>query len=425
MLRNLTRTLTSTLIVSVLSAWLLPAGPAVASNCANTSTGLIPLTDLGTGSYQGFQGGLYPGGSNFRPAAHESAGVAIGQTVTRLNQAGLPDPQGRIVFISIGMSNCYLEFTTFTNYADGFPTANFGNQYVNCAQGGQTAEIISNPNAAYWTYVATRLYYNDVTPEQVQVIWFKNANQNPNGGFPGQAITFQKQIGTIMHILHDKFPNLKQVYLSSRIYGGYASISLNPEPYAYESGFGMKWLIEAQIAGEDSLNFDPAKGPVRAPWMSWGPYLWADGLNPRSDGLTWACSQFDTIDGTHPMPSAQAVVAQLMLDFFLTDSTTMPWFYRAVSAVPTGPDAGFLRVTPNPARANALISWDSATPVSEISIFDLAGRRHRVLSTDTRAGSVRWDLRDETGRPVPGGIYWARPNVAGPVRSARIIVQRH
>lgn len=420
MRRNLIRTFA----LSFLVASILPALPALASNCANTSTGQVPLTDLGAGSYFGFQGGLYPGGSNFRPAAHESAGIAIGQSVTRLDLQGEPHPQGRIVFISIGMSNCFLEYSAFKNFADGYPTANFGIEYLNCAQGGQTAEIISNPNAAYWNYVDSRLWNNDITPEQVQVIWFKNANQNPTGGFPGQALSYQKQVGTIMHILHDKFPNLKQVYLSSRIYGGYASIPLNPEPYAYESGFGVKWLIEAQIAGVDSLNFDPAQGPVRAPWMTWGPYLWADGMNPRSDGLTWACSQFDTIDGTHPNPAAQSVVAQIMLDYFLNDPTSMPWFFTAVSGVPGTPGGAVLRVAPNPARANALISWDASKSISEISIFDLAGRKLRTLQAGSQSASARWDLRDEAGRPVPGGIYWARPNVAGPVRSVRIVVQR-
>ena len=40
---------------------LLVAGACPASNCAGTSTGLVPLTDLGPGLYLGqFEGGLYP-----------------------------------------------------------------------------------------------------------------------------------------------------------------------------------------------------------------------------------------------------------------------------------------------------------------------------------------------------------------------------
>ena len=44
--------------------------------CDCTSTNLVPLTELGAGTYMGVEGGLYPGGSNDRPAAHETAGLA-------------------------------------------------------------------------------------------------------------------------------------------------------------------------------------------------------------------------------------------------------------------------------------------------------------------------------------------------------------
>ena len=91
-----------------------------------------------------------------------------------------------------------------------------------------------------------------------------------------------------MQILKVKLPNVKQVFFTSRIYAGYASSTLNPEPYAYENAFAIKRVIAQQLAGDPALNYDAANGPVVAPWLSWGPYLWADGLNARADGLTWA-----------------------------------------------------------------------------------------------------------------------------------------
>jgi hypothetical protein len=39
----------------------------------------------------------------------------------------------------------------------------------------------------------------------------------------------------------------------------------------------VKWLIADRIAAKPELNFDPAKGPVRLPWIAWGSYLWAHG----------------------------------------------------------------------------------------------------------------------------------------------------
>ncbi len=118
------------------------------------------------------------------------------------------------------------------------------------------------------------------------------------------------------------------MYLSSRTYGGYATTGLNPEPYAFESGFSVKWLIEQQIDGDKSLNFDPARGEVKAPWLSWGPYLWANGSTKREDGFAYEPDDFTSNDGTHQSPSGQRKVGQLLLKFFETDSTTKPWFTR-------------------------------------------------------------------------------------------------
>jgi hypothetical protein len=35
--------------------------------CSVTSVGFTPINVLGAGTFRGFQGGLYPGGSNVRP----------------------------------------------------------------------------------------------------------------------------------------------------------------------------------------------------------------------------------------------------------------------------------------------------------------------------------------------------------------------
>ena len=131
---------------------------------------------------------------------------------------------------------------------------------------------------------------------------------------------------TIAQILKSKYPNLKIVYLSSRIYAGYATTALNPEPFAYESGYSVKWLVDQQMRGDSALNFDPKKGPVRSAWLAWGPYLWADGLKGRKlDSLTWECKDFNS-DGTHPSTSGRLKVAQLLDQHFKTHITTKPWY---------------------------------------------------------------------------------------------------
>ena len=93
--------------------------------------------------------------------------------------------------------------------------------------------------------------------------------------------------------------------MSSRIYGGYATTALNPEPYAYEGAFSIRWIIDAQIKGDPKLNWDAARGEVKAPVVLWGPYLWADGTTPRKDGLVWNRDDLRDNDGTHPSHQAK------------------------------------------------------------------------------------------------------------------------
>ena len=90
---------------------------------------------------------------------------------------------------------------------------------------------------------------------------------------------------------------------------------MNPEPYAYESGFAVKWLIQSRIRAN------------RGAWMGWGPYLWTNGTVGRSDGLVWLCSDTQS-DGTHPSATGQQKVAELLLKFFKANQTANVWFVR-------------------------------------------------------------------------------------------------
>src|SRR5262249_42470720 len=80
------------------------AGPSRAPP-ATDSTGLIPLTDLGTQTYKGEDGGLYGGGSNEPPPEHRAAARRALEQIRPLDQGGRPSDSGKIVFLSIGMSN--------------------------------------------------------------------------------------------------------------------------------------------------------------------------------------------------------------------------------------------------------------------------------------------------------------------------------
>jgi len=131
--------------------------------------------------------------------------------------------------------------------------------------------------------------------------------------------------------LKAEYPNVRIVYLSSRTYGGYNAVGLrlvNPEPFAYESAFSVRWLIQEQIRGEAELNHDPKKGKAVAPLLLWGPYFWADGITPRkSDGLVWQRTDFEK-DGVHPTVKGREKVADQLLRFFKNDTGTKTWFVK-------------------------------------------------------------------------------------------------
>ena len=197
---------------------------------------------------------------------------------------------------------------------------------VDCAQGGQAMAEWVDPNAMPWQQADHRIANAGVTNRQVQTAWIKLANKGPRGDLQVHGRKLQRDTLAVILNAKARFPNLKIVYLASRIYGGYASGPLNPEPYAYESAFAVRWLIQDQIAGNEALNFEPRRGTVKAPLMLWGPYLWADGTKARkTDGLVWMREDLGS-DGTHPSEIGRAKVANLLLDYFKKDALAKPWF---------------------------------------------------------------------------------------------------
>ncbi|MEX2157026.1 MAG: hypothetical protein WD773_09325 [Gemmatimonadales bacterium] len=321
-----------------------PSGPGAAAR--------PPLPELGAGMYKGFTGGLYPAGSNVAPAAHAAAGQSRAQAIVPLDTSGAPSAGGKIVVLSIGMSNTTQEFCSggstttacsawsFMGQAAGDAAVNHTTlALVNGARGGQTAQTWDAPTDA--NYDSVRLYRLGplgLTEHQVQVVWVKVADAGPRDSLPSSqadAYLLEGYMGNIARALKARYPNVQLVFLSSRIYAGYATTTLNPEPYAYESAFAVKWVVQAQIdqmanggTVTDARAGDLNYGTV-APWIGWGPYLWANGATPRQgDGLVWLAADF-TPDGTHPSQSGQQKVGTQLLTFFKGSSFTKCWFVNA------------------------------------------------------------------------------------------------
>jgi PKD repeat protein len=314
--------------------------PALA-DCTLTSTGKTPLNDLGPGTYLGATGGLYPGGINTRPPAHHAAVLAhVMANVTPRNASGVPDPGGRVVLISIGMSNTTQEFGTthpggFLPRMNADPSRHPRLTIVDCAQGGRAVEQWIDPLDAAWTTCNARLSSAGVTAQQVQAAWIKLAERTsdvPDTTFPAHATFHRDRLGDVVRLAKLNFPNLALGVMSSRTRAYTASpTAINPEPFSYEENFSVQGLIAQQIAGASDLVYDAGIGTVMAPALVWGPMLWIDGLVPRSDGMIWECD--DLIgDFIHPSNFGAEKVADQLIAFFKTDPLTEPWFVKQTLA---------------------------------------------------------------------------------------------
>lgn len=348
----------------------------------------IPIMDMTAGqTYMGFSGGLYENGSNTPPTDHHDPdGVALGKQIQPLDINGNPSANGAIAFISIGLSNTSLEFGGFVNYvADPTRSSQVNPRLVvlNGAKPGEAACSYVDPILAPIDTCTIQPYtsgdkqnqYDRIRDEvlatatnapgvaagcgttadnpclsekQVQAVWVKEASPAPEGsGFstlcdpstPGcvndvtttEALHFEQQLAQIARALRARYPHLKQVFLASRIYAGYIIIDKSPEPFAYEYGFSAKWAIQAQIEQIRGQGIDPVAGDLNynngtAPWLAWGPYLWANGANPRSDGLEWIRNtDYQTKDYQHPSSAGINKVDGMLFTFFTTSAYT-PWF---------------------------------------------------------------------------------------------------
>jgi len=320
----------------------------------------IPLTDMTSAqNYNGFSGGLYENTTNTVPVDHGGFGLNTAGEVVPLDVNGIPDPTGKVILMSIGMSNTTQEWCaktyvittpcdnwTFTGQALSDSRVNTSNLVIlDGAAGGQDAVTWDASTDTNYDRVATSILSPlGYSEKQVQVVWLKEANAQVSGttlpSTSADAYTLETNLGNIIRAAKVRYPNLKQVFLSSRIYAGYNTVSTNPEPYAYESGFSVKWLIQAQIdqmrnggVVQDTRAGDLNYSNGIAPWIAWGPYLWANGTTPRSDGLTWVTTDYDPIDMTHPSQpgapsdnqSGEYKVGNMLLNFFI-NSAYSSWF---------------------------------------------------------------------------------------------------
>ncbi len=128
-------------------------------------------------------------------------------------------------------------------------------------------------------------------------------------------------------------------------------------------------------------------------------------------GVTWTpittidgnVNRFEFFGGTRGYAMGTRIYS---IDLTTTDAETPP--ARAATLDP---------VAPNPARGGAMLRYTVETAGAvDLAVYDMLGRRVAVLAQGPSAAGafeVRWDGRDQSGRPAESGVYALRLQAAG------------
>jgi hypothetical protein len=318
-----------------------------------------PINDLGTGLYLNqYQGGLYENGTNVLPADHLADGQALNANIANGTQ---------FVLLGIGMSDAEITFSALINATQTTVGLNSQMTLIDGAQGSygscewayaegnsQQDNCATAPGAVLenaYDNVLSRLAPAHCgtkgrppcfSETDVRVVLYYDADSCRLGhrclGLPSasaDAFTQEQYVGMMARAVKQRYPNVQKLFIISREYAGYATVNINPEPYAYENGFASKWAIAAQINQLRTHIIDPVAGDLSysaAPWIAWAAYTWASGETPTLDGLYWCQGQADLAcngemdfqpDGTHLSKGVgQSKWVNLELAFFMQE----PWF---------------------------------------------------------------------------------------------------
>ncbi len=280
----------------------------------------LPLSERDVGNpahwYLGSgEPGLYPGGGNMPSAAHLAYGMARLALIHPRASITQPNSAPAIGLVAVGMSNANQEWGRFAWQAASQARYDPHVVVVDAAQGGIDATGMDDGSEPYWSFFDQRVAAAGLGLDQVQIVWLKQSIQGGGGPFPAGAAILQQSLAGIVNVLQARCPNLQMILLSSRIWG----VS---EPWNFETAFAVKGLIGDQV---NNL----VAGTETRPWLLWGPYLWADGLTPRADGLFWDPALHLEADGTHPSAGGEQQVADALDTYFSSQTHTRSWFLPA------------------------------------------------------------------------------------------------
>lgn len=299
---------------------------SVSNSIPFDTTANIALNDLGTNTYKGFVGGLYPNGENTPSGTYATDLLTVSQTIIPIDTFGIASSnKGKIVFISLGGSTGGQNMEALKTKTTNNPLTNPKLKLLKANNGAGIASLnsIMNPADAYWNHVSKIIKGGKSSYRQVQVIYLETDDSVRIETWPDRPNMVKNDLETCMRTFKQKFPNVKVLYVlgRTRSFGGKPGIR---EPSPYYLGWACKWAIEDQINGVAGTEYK-GTNPV-APMITWGFYEWADSIARTTDNFYWRLSQ--TADGLHANAAGQDTLSTRFQKFLLTDPYASIWYAK-------------------------------------------------------------------------------------------------
>lgn len=374
---------------------------------------LIPINELGTGTFLNHQGGLYPNGSNQMPPEFYNDAITMASSIEPLNKSGQADPSGKIGLIALGASTVAMFGNGLEEMLPRTPGIDKSIRFVNCGIGGQDLSKIMDPVASFWQVIDSRVEAAGMSLEQVQVLWIQEDNlKNKSGDLDERGKALVNDFTNIVQFCKKHYPNLKLFYVTGRHTTDFMPADgkdKHREPRAYVNGWASKWLIEKQIEGDKDLNY---KGEnAVAPLILWGPYFWTQGDKPRKDGYSWSPSLVSK-DGIHPSDEGITRVSQDLIDFWKTDPVSRVWFMENPGAISQLQELDYMNIVINNTVINKILYDDISDNFRVMILKDSVvvynkEPEHKVdnLKIEVKEpGNYKYVITDEKSRAFAAGF---------------------
>jgi hypothetical protein len=159
---------------------------------------------------------------------------------------------------------------------------------------------------------------------------------------------------------------------------------------------------------------------------------WVDGGIPRLVSLPFNQAGTDLIV-TVPSSTTTVPAGWYILFALVDDIPSKGVIIRVPEAGAAGVgdltrDPLSMRAAPNPFRSGTRLQWTQPRPGSvSVRIHDAAGRlvfRQRIDHLSPGRSEIAWTGRDQAGRKVAGGVFWARIDAAGHRAAAKVVIAR-